>query len=88
LYGKPVIVTDKAAALGDAGDIMLINWSEYLVGTYGSEESAESIHVRFEYNESAFKFYKANDGRGWWKSVLTPKAGSTKSPFIILGARA
>jgi HK97 family phage major capsid protein len=88
LYGKPVIVTDKAAALGSAGDIMLINWSEYLVGTYGSEESAESIHVRFEYNESAFKFYKANDGRGWWKSVLTPKAGSTKSPFIILGARA
>jgi HK97 family phage major capsid protein len=88
LFGKPVIVTDKAAALGDAGDVMLINWSEYLVGTYGSEESAESIHVRFEYNESAFKFYKANDGRGWWKSVLTPKAGSTKSPFIILGARA
>ena len=88
LFGKPVIVTDKAAALGSAGDIMLINWSEYLVGTYGSEESAESIHVRFEYNESAFKFYKANAGAGWWRSVLTPKAGSTKSPFIILGARA
>lgn len=88
LFGKPVIVTDKAAALGSAGDVMLVNWSEYLVGTYGSVSSAESIHVRFEYNESAFKFYKANDGRGWWKSVLTPKTGSTKSPFIILGARA
>ena len=88
LFGKPVIVTDKAAALGSAGDVMLVNWAEYLVGTYGSEQSAESIHVRFENNESAFKFYKANDAKGWWKSVLTPKTGSTKSPFIILGARA
>jgi HK97 family phage major capsid protein len=87
IYGRPLVVTDKCPALSAAGDIMLINWSEYLVGQYGATTSEESIHVRFEYNENCFRFYKMNDGRGWWKSVLTPKAGSTKSPFVILGAR-
>ena len=87
LMGRPLIFSEHAKAQGSAGDLMLVNWSEYLVGEYEGLTSESSIHVRFEYNEEAFKFFKRNDGRGWWRSKLTPKNGSQRSPFIALGAR-
>lgn len=88
LYGLPVYFSEYAGALGDLTDIALVNWNEYLTGTYQGMESENSIHVRFENNENAFRFTKRNDGRPWWSSVLTPKFGTTKSPFITLAARA
>jgi HK97 family phage major capsid protein len=88
VYGLPVFFTEYAKSLGSAGDVMLVNWNEYLVGEYQGMQSESSIHVRFVEHEQAFRFGKRNDGRGWWRSVLTPKNGSTKSPFIKLGARA
>jgi HK97 family phage major capsid protein len=87
LYGRPVFFTEYCSALGDLGDIVLCNWSEYLVGNYQGVTNASSIHVRFENSEEGFKFTKRNDARPWWTSVLTPKNGSTKSPFVTLEAR-
>jgi len=89
LLGRPIFFTEYAATLGDANDIMLINWGEYLEGTYQPMQSAESIHVRFVNHERAFKFWTRNDGRGWWKSAMTPRRSSnTLSPFIGLAERA
>jgi HK97 family phage major capsid protein len=89
LLGRPIFFTEYAATLGDANDIMLINWSEYLEGTYQPMQSAESIHVRFSAHERAFKFWLRNDARGWWKSALTPRRSAvTMSPFIGLAERA
>jgi HK97 family phage major capsid protein len=87
LYGRPVFFTEYCSSLGDLGDIVLCNFSEYLLGNYQGITNASSIHVRFEQSEEAFKFTKRNDGRPWWTSVLTPKNGSTKSPFVTLEAR-
>ncbi len=88
LLGRPVIFDENMATLGDLGDIMLVNWNEYLEGTLGGNTFQESIHVRFVYNERAFRFTAYNDGQPWWKTVLTPKkSATTLSPFVTLAAR-
>lgn len=88
LFGRPVVFTEYAKTVGDKGDIILADWSQYLEGTYKPIRSAESMHVRFEAHERTFKFWTENDGRGWWRTALTPKNGSTLSPFVTLAARA
>ena len=86
LVGLPIFFTEYCAAMGTVGDILLVDWSQYLWATYGRDmRSAESIHVRFLNHERTFKFWTYNDGRCWWRSVFTPKNGAnTLSPFVAL----
>ncbi len=89
LLGRPLIFTEYTKTLGDAGDIILVNWKEYLEGTYQPMQTAESIHVRFLQHERAFKFWTRNAGQPWWRSALTPKNSSTTlSPYVALAERA
>ena len=91
LLGRPIFFTEYAKTLGDAGDIVLGDWSQYLWGTMGSQNPrrAESIHVRFTEHERTFKFWSYSDGQPWWKTALTPKNGAnTLSPFVTLAERA
>lgn len=89
LMGRPIYFTEYAETLGDKGDLILGNWSQYLEGGIGGVESAESMHVRFLNNERAFRVSMRNDGRPWWRSALTPKKSAvTLSPFVTLDARA
>jgi HK97 family phage major capsid protein len=87
LMGVPIEFNEHAEVLGDTNDIMLADWSQYLEGSKGGINSAESVHVRFVYNEKAFKFGMRNDGKSWWKEKLTPKKGLTMSPFIGLNTK-
>lgn len=89
LLGRPAYPTEYLPTCGTTGDILLGNWSQYLEGTYQPMESAESMHVRFEYNERTFRFMMRNCGKCWWRSALTPKNSTSKlSPFVKLDARA
>jgi len=88
LMGRPIIFDENMATLGDLGDIALVNWNEYLEGNLGGSTFEESIHVRFIYNERAFRFTAYNDGAPWWKSAMTPKKSAvTLSPFVTLAVR-
>ena len=87
LNGRPIFFTEFCASLGNLGDIVLAQWSEFLEGTYQQMRQDESIHVRFLAAERAFRFYKRNDGKPWWTAPLTPKNGATLSPFVTLAAR-
>lgn len=87
LFGRPIFFSERAAALGDLGDIILVNPAEYLEGETEPMQSASSIHVRFLEHEQTFKFWMANGGAPWWRTALTPKNGPTISPFIYLAAR-
>ncbi len=88
LLGRPIIYDENMSTLGDVGDIMLINWNEYLEGTFGGQTFDESIHVRFAAHERAFRFNVYNAGQPWWRTALTPKnSASTLSPFVALAAR-
>lgn len=88
LLGRPIFYSEFASKLGDVGDIMLLNMSQYLEGTYQPLQSAESIHVRFLNHERVFKFWTRNAGQPWWRSALTPNQSAvTLSPFVTLAAR-
>jgi len=88
LMGRPVIFTEKCQALGTAGDIAFVDFSQYKIGqkTNGIQ-TASSIHIRFDYGETAFRFAMRYDGTPTWTSALTPKRGSaTLSPFVVLSS--
>lgn len=88
LLGRPVIPIEQASAIGDVGDINFVNLNEYMVITKGGIEAAESMHVRFLYNEMAFRWVYRINGQPLWKSALTPyKGANSLSPFVTLAAR-
>jgi HK97 family phage major capsid protein len=88
LLGRPIVFSEYASKLGDQGDIILANFTQYLDGLYQPLQSAESIHVRFLNHERAFKFWLRNAGAPWWRSALTPnKSSDTLSPFVVVDAR-
>jgi HK97 family phage major capsid protein len=89
LLGKPIFYSEYPSTLGDAGDLILWNPTQYLEGVYQPLRSAESVHVRFVQHERAFKLWLRNAGASWWRSALTPAKGSnTLSPIVTLAARA
>ena len=85
ILGRPVFFSESAETLGTAGDICLVNWSQYLEGLYQPLQSAESMHVRFVNHERAFKFWLRNAGAPWWRAALTPReSATTLSPIVTL----
>lgn len=89
ILGREVISTDFCAALGTAGDIVLIDPSQYILGVPSSDpvSFATSSHVRFLNNEEVLRWTTEYDGRPWWPSTFTPRSGGdTRSPFIVLAA--
>ncbi len=91
LDGRPIFATDHCEKLGDAGDIVLGDFSQYLLATKGTVQTAISIHLRFDYDETAFKSTFRYDGRPAWLRSLKPRKGATAkrvSPFVKLAVRA
>lgn len=89
LKGRPVIVSEHAEALSAKGDIILADFTQYLwAEKSGGIKADSSMHVRFVYDEEAYRFIVRNDGQPWWSSALTPAKGTaTLSPFVTLEAR-
>jgi len=89
LMGRPVLPIEQCDNVGDVGDILLADLSQYIMIDKGGIQSASSIHVYFTTDQTAFRFVYRCDGQPWWKSALTPfNGGNTQSPFINLAARA
>ena len=90
LKGRPVIPCEWCDTLGDNGDIVLADFSQYLWGRHVSGiNAATSIHVKFDYDQTIFRFIVRVDGQPWWPGTLTPKySADTLSPFVALAARA
>ena len=89
LLGRPVLAAEWCQALGTQGDILLADLRHYVTITKGMVESALSIHLRFDYDESTFRFIFRIDGQPWWTAALTPYKGSnTQSCFVTLATRA
>lgn len=88
LLGRPIIPIEQASSLGTEGDITLLDLSQYVAIDKGGVQSASSIHVRFVYDETAFRFVYRVDGESLWNQALTPAHGNnTLSPFVSLGDR-
>lgn len=89
LFGRPVMPIEQCAALGDKGDIILADLSQYLLADKGGVQTASSMHVKFLYDEMAFRVTYRVDGQTMRNSPLTPyKGANTLSSFVTLDARA
>jgi HK97 family phage major capsid protein len=88
IKGRPVYVTEFNSAIGNVGDIVLADMSEYLFFEKGGVQSASSIHVHFTVDETVFRFVYRCDGMPTMTAPLTPLFGTVnQSPFITLAAR-
>jgi HK97 family phage major capsid protein len=89
IKGAPVVVTEFNSGIGDLGDIVLADWSQYKLATIGGVDAASSMHVQFLTNQMAYRFIRRVDGQPTWQKELTPYKGTanTMSPFIMLEAR-
>ena len=88
LKGRPVQFVEYCQTLGTVGDIVLMNPTFYATGIQGQIRDDMSMHLRFDYAETAFRFMFAVDGRTWLDSALTPLNGTnTLSAYVALATR-
>ncbi len=89
LFGRPIVPLEFCETLGTKGDIILGDFSEYMIVQKGGMEVAESMHVKFLTDEMAYRFITRVDGQPMHNEPITPLKGSnTLSPFVMLAARA
>lgn len=88
LLGIPIVVSEKARAVGTPGDINLVDFSFYLLGDRQAMSARQSEEFRFQNDLTAFRVIERVDGRPWLQSAITPQNGSanTLSPFVQLTA--
>jgi HK97 family phage major capsid protein len=88
LFGMPVIPTEQCSTLGQVGDILLCDFSHYLLATKGGLQTATSIHLRFAFDESVIRLVYRLDGMPDLSAPVTPYQGTaSQSPFVALAAR-
>ena len=88
LLGRDVLTCEQMPAKNSAGAMALVDLSEYaLIERNSGMKSAASIHVRFDYDEVAFKFTWRVGGAPLAKAAVTQYTGSnTLSPYVRLAA--
>lgn len=88
LFGRPIVVTEKANTLGSRGDLAFVDLSYYLVGDRQSMTASSSTDWKFGNDQTAYRIIQRVDGRPWIQSAITPRnGGSSLSPFVELAAR-
>jgi HK97 family phage major capsid protein len=90
LFGRPILFTQACETLGDLGDIILADLSQYLTVTKtGGIRSDVSIHLWFDQDATAFRFIMRLAGQPWWQAAMSARDGTTTySPFVTLAERA
>lgn len=90
LMGRPVIATQACETLGDKGDIIFVNLSQYLTVTQTAGLRQDiSIHLWFDYDVTAFRFVMRIGGQPWLSAAISPRDGNnTLSSVVTLDDRA
>ena len=85
---RPVIFSEKMETLGTEGDILLADFSQYVIGLRQGMRFDLSQHVYFNTDEFAARLIERHDGQPLWDDALTLEDGSTSvSPFVTLAER-
>ena len=88
LLGRPIIVSEKASALGTRGDVSFVDLSYYLIGDRQIMAVTSSTDHRFSTDETAWRIIQRVDGRPWLTNAITPRnGGPTLSAFVELETR-
>lgn len=84
LLGYPVRWNNRAPALGSKGDVILADWSFYMVKDGSGPFVAASEHVKFLENKTVIKIFWNVDGAPWLTAPLYEENGYQVSPFVGL----
>lgn len=88
ILGRPVIFTEKPAALGGVGDITFVDLSYYLIGDRQTMTAESSPHFKFQQDKTALRVIERVDGKNWLRTAITPhNGGPTLSPVVQIAAR-
>lgn len=90
LLGRPIIPIEAAKPVGDLGDIIFADLTQYLTVTRGQDIQTDvSIHLFFDYDVTAFRFVLRINGQPWWNGPVQPQQGSapTLGDFVALAER-
>ncbi|MCK9504707.1 MAG: phage major capsid protein [Porticoccaceae bacterium] len=89
LFGRPVIPVQSCKTLGDLGDIILADLSQYMTVTKTAGiRSDVSMHLFFDYDMAAYRFIMRIGGQPWWAEAVTPKnSNNTLGCFVALAER-
>jgi len=89
LWGRPLYFTEHCNELGDDGDLVLADMTQYYIVDKGGISMASSIHVAFLAEQRTFRFTSRVDGQCIWKTPVTAYKGSTTiSPIVTIADRA
>jgi hypothetical protein len=87
ILGRPLRLTEKMPVLGNAGDLLLCDPAQYLIGDRQLYTVEASEQHQFRQHMVAYRLKSRVDGRAWVRSPITPKRGAnTLSPYVALGS--
>lgn len=88
VLNKPVLFEDSCSALGEKGDVMLVDPLQYILLVKGTVKQEWSMHVAFLTDQECFRVVFRCNGMPKVNTPVTVK-NSTKprSPFVLLGER-
>ena len=89
LLGLPIRWSEHCQTLGDAGDLQLVAPRGYMHLRRNSVKFDESIHLWFDFGQTAFRWMFRMGGQPMLSAPVTPpNSSATKSHFIRIAARA
>jgi HK97 family phage major capsid protein len=88
LFGKPVLFSEHCSTLGDFGDLILCDLSQYLVLVKNMILFDRSTSVEFYSNLASYRVVIGIDGSSAWTEPLVSKSGTQLSWAVALAERA
>jgi HK97 family phage major capsid protein len=89
LLGRPIMPLQGMETIGDLGDIALVDLTKYRAVTKsGGARVDTSIHLKFDTDETVYRFIFRLAGAPWWSKPISPRDGNnTLSAFVTLASR-
>jgi HK97 family phage major capsid protein len=89
LKGRPVVPVEACKAIGDQGDIILVDLTQYwILRKAAGMRTDTSMHLYFDQALTAFRFIFRINGQPMWSSTIARQNGSnTLSWAVTLDAR-
>ena len=87
LLGKELVFSEKLPTLGSKGDVLLANFSKYVIGMRQEVVLDRSNAPGWTEDMQDFRVILRADGMGSWSQAVTPKHGDSVSWCVVLQAR-
>ena len=89
ILGRPVLFEDFCSAIGDKGDVILMDPFQYILLTKGTARMGWSVHVQWLTDQQCFRMiWRCNGAPKHNAPVTLNNSSKTRSSFVTLAARA